>query len=92
MLQPVTNFQTAMASPPSSPFGAGSSGSLMLLQATYTPGIPLWPLNVTTVDRHGRLLERILGSAMRNGDKIRRPVGAAGLVGRARRSETVALA
>jgi hypothetical protein len=21
----------------------------MLLQATYTPGIPLWPLNVTTL-------------------------------------------
>jgi Flp pilus assembly protein TadG len=46
VLQPVTNFQTAMTSTPASPFGAGSSGSLMLLQATYTPGIPLWPLNV----------------------------------------------
>jgi Flp pilus assembly protein TadG len=49
VLQPVTNFQTAMTSTPASPFASGGSGSLMLLQATYTPGIPLWPLNVTTL-------------------------------------------
>jgi Flp pilus assembly protein TadG len=49
VLQPVANFQTAMASTPASPFASGGSGSLMLLQATYTPGIPLWPLNVTTL-------------------------------------------
>ena len=47
VLQPVTNFQTAMVSAPSTQFGPGVSGSLMLLQATFTPGIPLWPLNVT---------------------------------------------
>ncbi len=49
VLQPVTNFQTALASTPSSPFASGNSGSLMLLQATYTSKIPLWPLNVTTL-------------------------------------------
>jgi Flp pilus assembly protein TadG len=47
VLQPVTDFQSAMVSTPASQFASGSSGSLMLLQATYTPGISLWPLNVT---------------------------------------------
>jgi Flp pilus assembly protein TadG len=47
VLQPVTNFQTAMTTVPASPFAAGVSGSLMLLQVTYTSTIPLWPLNVT---------------------------------------------
>jgi Flp pilus assembly protein TadG len=47
VLQPVTDFQAAMTATPASPFASGSSGSLMLLQATYTPGIPLWPLNRT---------------------------------------------
>jgi hypothetical protein len=30
-------------------YDAGQSGNLMLLRAYYTPGIPTWPLNVTTL-------------------------------------------
>jgi Flp pilus assembly protein TadG len=52
-LQPVNTFQIAI-SPPKPPFNTitvnpGVSGSLMLLQAYYTPTIPTWPLNVTTL-------------------------------------------
>ena len=49
VLQPVTNFQTAMSTVPTSPYNSGSPGSLMLLQATYTPGLPLWPLSVAAL-------------------------------------------
>jgi Flp pilus assembly protein TadG len=52
-LQPVTTFQTP-PTPPSPPYSnvtvnPGVPGNLMLLQAFYTPGIPIWPLNVTTL-------------------------------------------
>ncbi|HEX2941582.1 MAG TPA: TadE/TadG family type IV pilus assembly protein [Rhodopila sp.] len=47
VLQPVTSFQAATT--PAAPFNAGSAGSLMLLQATYTTGLPVWPLNVMTI-------------------------------------------
>jgi Flp pilus assembly protein TadG len=52
-LQPVSTFQTAPI-PPSPPFSAitvnpGVTGNLMLLEAYYTPNIPLWPLNVMTL-------------------------------------------
>lgn len=48
-LQPVATFQAAMGPPPSqtATVNPGVSGSLMLLRAYYTPGIPTWPLNVT---------------------------------------------
>jgi len=49
VLQPVTNFQTAMTTAPASPYASGGPGSLMLLQVTYTTGLPLWPLNVGTL-------------------------------------------
>ena len=51
-LQPVTTFQTATTPPASGTnptVNPGVSGNLMLLHAFYTPGIPLWPLNVTTL-------------------------------------------
>jgi len=44
VLQPVTSFQSV--TPPASPYDAGGANGLMLLQATYTTGLPLWPLNV----------------------------------------------
>jgi Flp pilus assembly protein TadG len=52
-LQPVNTFQTS-TTPPSPPFSTitvnpGVPGNLMLLQAYYTPNIPIWPLNVTTL-------------------------------------------
>ena len=52
-LQPVTTFQSP-TTPPSPPYSnitvdPGVSGNLMLLQAYYTPNIPIWPLNVTRV-------------------------------------------
>jgi Flp pilus assembly protein TadG len=47
VLEPVTDYQTAMKSlPTTTSVAAGQSGSLMLLQATYTPPITKWPLNV----------------------------------------------
>jgi Flp pilus assembly protein TadG len=49
VLQPVTDFQSGMTTPPPAPYNSGSAGSLMLLQAIYTPGISLWPLNVLTI-------------------------------------------
>ncbi len=47
VLQPVTSFQAVTA--PSAPFNAGGANSLMLLRATYTTGLPVWPLNVMTI-------------------------------------------
>jgi Flp pilus assembly protein TadG len=52
-LQPVTTFQAA-TTPPSPPFAnitvnPGVSGNLMLMNAYYSPNIPIWPLNVTTL-------------------------------------------
>lgn len=49
VLQPITDFHTAMTTVPASPYNSGSPGSLMLLQATYTTALPLWPLNVTAL-------------------------------------------
>ena len=53
VLQPITNYQTSLtgeAAPTSSTtVNPGGPGSLMMLQAFYTPGIALWPLNVTTL-------------------------------------------
>ena len=48
-LQPVNSFQMATNPPPdaSASINPGGSGSLMLMQAYYTPNIPTWPLNVT---------------------------------------------
>jgi len=48
-LQPVSTFQTATNPPPLSTatINPGVTGGLMLLQAYYTPTIPIWPLNVT---------------------------------------------
>jgi Flp pilus assembly protein TadG len=48
-LQPVSTFQTATNPPPLSTatINPGVTGGLMLLQAYYTPAIPIWPLNVT---------------------------------------------
>ena len=53
MLQPISNYQTTLTNQPA-PTGSptvnpGASGSLMLLQAYYKPGIPIWPLNVATI-------------------------------------------
>lgn len=50
-LQPVNTFQ-ASVTPPAPPYSnitvdPGVSGNLMLLEAYYTPNIPIWPLNVT---------------------------------------------
>jgi Flp pilus assembly protein TadG len=52
-MQPVNTFKAA-TTPPAPPFtnitvNPGVSGNLMLLQAYYTPNIPIWPLNVTTL-------------------------------------------
>jgi Flp pilus assembly protein TadG len=52
-LQPVSTFQNP-TTPPTQPFSTitvdpGVTGNLMLLQAFYTPTIPIWPLNVTTL-------------------------------------------
>jgi Flp pilus assembly protein TadG len=53
VLQPVVNYQTTLTNdpPPTSTttVNPGGPGSLMLLQAYYTPGIPVWPLNVSTL-------------------------------------------
>jgi Flp pilus assembly protein TadG len=53
VLQPVTNYQTSLASqtaPTSSTtVNPGGPGSLMMLEAFYTPGLAVWPLNVTTL-------------------------------------------
>ncbi|CAH2602016.1 putative TadZ/CpaE, associated with Flp pilus assembly [Rhodovastum atsumiense] len=50
VLRPVSNYRTAMQTSVSftaSSVNAGQTGGLMLLQASYTPALPLWPLNVT---------------------------------------------
>lgn len=47
VLQPVTSFQNVTT--PTSSYQAGGPDSLMLLQATYTTGLPIWPLNVMTL-------------------------------------------
>jgi Flp pilus assembly protein TadG len=53
VLQPVVNYQTSLSGEAAPTSGTtvnpGGPGSLMMLQAYYTPGIPLWPLNVTTL-------------------------------------------
>jgi Flp pilus assembly protein TadG len=53
VLQPVTNYQTALtneAAPTSSTtVNPGFAGSMMMLQAFYTTGLPIWPLNATTL-------------------------------------------
>jgi Flp pilus assembly protein TadG len=46
-LQRVTSFQSVPA--PSTPYDPGTTNSLMLLQATYTTGLPIWPLNVIQI-------------------------------------------
>ena len=49
-LQPVSSFKVApVAHVPAATISVnpGGSGSLMLLQAFYTPDLPAWPLNVT---------------------------------------------
>jgi hypothetical protein len=58
-VEPVADYRTEAALPPpmlngqinasALAYDAGQSGSLMLLRAYYTPGIPTWPLNVTTI-------------------------------------------
>ncbi len=50
-LIPVTDFQTAIQAGGTAAYHAGQpgDGSLMLLQATYTTGLPIWPLNVMTL-------------------------------------------
>jgi Flp pilus assembly protein TadG len=53
VLKPVTTFQLATI-PPTTPASTatvnpGVSGNLVLLQAFYTPTIPLWPIDVTTL-------------------------------------------
>jgi Flp pilus assembly protein TadG len=53
VLQPVVNYQTTLASQ-TAPTGSttvnpGGPGSLMMLEAFYSPGIAIWPLNVTTL-------------------------------------------
>jgi Flp pilus assembly protein TadG len=51
VLQPVTNYQTAMSGQPAPTAGTtvnpGGPGSLMMLEAFYAPAIPIWPLNIT---------------------------------------------
>jgi Flp pilus assembly protein TadG len=53
VLQPVTNYQTALtgqAAPTSATtVNPGGPGSMMMLEAFYTPGIAIWPLNATTL-------------------------------------------
>lgn len=46
-LEPVTSFQNVTT--PTSSYAAGGANSLMLLRATYTTGLPIWPLNVLTI-------------------------------------------
>ncbi|MBE7159079.1 MAG: pilus assembly protein [Rhodospirillales bacterium] len=52
-LQSNANFQTALTSqaPPtgSTTVNPGVGGSLMLLQAYYTPGLTLWPISAPTL-------------------------------------------
>ena len=52
-LQPVSSYQSALTNRAAPAAGStvnpGASGSLMLLQAYYTPNLPLWPLNQTTI-------------------------------------------
>jgi Flp pilus assembly protein TadG len=53
VLQPVNDFKTTLtnqlAPAANVTVNPGGHGSVMLLQAYYTPGIPLWPLNVSTI-------------------------------------------
>lgn len=53
VLQPVTNYQTALtgeAAPTSgTTVNPGGPGSLMMLQAFYTTGLSVWPLNAPTL-------------------------------------------
>ncbi len=51
-LQPVASFQAAtvpVAPSRTTTVNPGVSGNLMLLQVYYTPGLPTWPVNVTTL-------------------------------------------
>ena len=53
VLQPVADFKATLTSQSaptaSTTVNPGGHGSVMMLQAYYTPGIPLWPLNVSTI-------------------------------------------
>jgi Flp pilus assembly protein TadG len=53
VLQPVANYQASLASqaaPTSSTtVNPGGPGSLMMLEAFYTPGIAIWPINLPTL-------------------------------------------
>jgi Flp pilus assembly protein TadG len=53
VLQPVTDYQTTLsglAAPTSSTtVNPGGPGSLMMIEAFYTPGITLWPIGVATL-------------------------------------------
>jgi Flp pilus assembly protein TadG len=53
VLQPVTNYQSALSGQTAPTAGttvnAGGPGSLMMLEAFYTPGIAIWPLNAATL-------------------------------------------
>jgi Flp pilus assembly protein TadG len=53
VLQPVTNYQSALSGQTAPTSGTtvnpGGPGSMMMLEAFYTPGIAIWPLNVATL-------------------------------------------
>jgi Flp pilus assembly protein TadG len=53
VLQPVTNYQTSLtnetAPSPTSTVNPGGPGSMMMLQAYYTVGLPLWPVSASTL-------------------------------------------
>jgi Flp pilus assembly protein TadG len=49
VLQPVTDYQAAMTGTPAAPFDSGATNGLMLLRATYTSALPLWPLTTTSI-------------------------------------------
>jgi Flp pilus assembly protein TadG len=53
VLQPVTNFQMSLSTQTAPTNGTtvnpGGPGSLMMMEAFYTPGIAIWPLNLPTL-------------------------------------------
>ena len=53
VLQPITNYQASLvgqvAPTSSTTVNPGGPGSLMMLEAFYTPGISIWPINLPTL-------------------------------------------
>ena len=58
VLVPVDTFGGPSTFPPGVAFSPGRTGNLMLLVATYTTGLPAWPLPVDTITARVGLPER----------------------------------